>query len=155
MARLSRGSVPTSAGAALRSGTGVVIGERQTCGRGPTDEPFCGSSARSRPIARRTMNFPAPFTVWIGYERSPVLLALEARVAEGAASPAEEREAATLRDEFVRLAARHLDGAYKLAGYLLGDAAEAEDAMQEALTRAWRAWPRLREPDSVDRKSTR
>jgi RNA polymerase sigma-70 factor, ECF subfamily len=78
-----------------------------------------------------------------------MLAFLEARVAEGAINPAEEREAATLRDEFVRLAARHLDGAYKLAGYLLGDAAEAEDAMQEALTRAWRAWPRLREPDSV------
>jgi RNA polymerase sigma-70 factor (ECF subfamily) len=78
-----------------------------------------------------------------------LLFALEVRVAEGAVSPADEREAAILRDEFVRLAARHLDGAYKLAGYLLGDAAEAEDAMQEALARAWRAWPRLREPDSV------
>jgi RNA polymerase sigma-70 factor (ECF subfamily) len=73
------------------------------------------------------------------------VLAVEVWVAEGA----QEREAAALRDEFVRLATRHLDGAYKLAGYLLGDAAEAEDAMQEALTRAWRAWPRLREPDSV------
>jgi RNA polymerase sigma-70 factor (ECF subfamily) len=95
------------------------------------------------------MNFPAPFTVWIGYERSPVLFASEVRVAEGALSPAAEREAAALRDEFVRLAGRHLDGAYKLAGYLLGDAGEAEDAVQEALVRAWRAWPRLRDPDSV------
>ena len=73
------------------------------------------------------------------------MLAVEVWVAEGA----QEREAAAVRAEFVRLATRHLDGAYKLAGYLLGDAAEAEDAMQEALTRAWRAWPRLREPDSV------
>jgi RNA polymerase sigma-70 factor (ECF subfamily) len=78
-----------------------------------------------------------------------VLSAVEVRVGEGAVSPTEEREAATLRDEFVRLAARHLDGAYKLAGYLLGDAGEAEDAMQEALARAWRAWPRMREPASV------
>jgi RNA polymerase sigma-70 factor, ECF subfamily len=77
------------------------------------------------------------------------LLAWEARVAEGAIGPAEDREAAIVRDDFVRLAGRHLDGAYKLAGYLLGDADEAEDAMQEALTRAWRAWPRLRELDSV------
>ena len=78
-----------------------------------------------------------------------MLASLEARVAEGAINPAEERDAATLRDEFVRLAARHLDGAFKLAGYLLGDAAEAEDAMQEALARAWRAGPQMREPDSV------
>jgi DNA-directed RNA polymerase specialized sigma24 family protein len=78
-----------------------------------------------------------------------LLLAWEVRVAEGVLSPAEEREAAIVRDEFVRLTARHLDGAYKLAGYLLGDAAEAEDAMQEALTRAWRAWPRMREPASL------
>jgi RNA polymerase sigma factor (sigma-70 family) len=77
------------------------------------------------------------------------LFAVEVPVAEGAVRPAEERAAAMVRDEFVRLAARHLDGAYKLAGYLLGDAAEAEDAMQEALTRAWRAWPQLREPDSL------
>jgi RNA polymerase sigma-70 factor (ECF subfamily) len=78
-----------------------------------------------------------------------VLASLEARVAEGAINPADERDTATLRDEFVRLAGRHLDGAFKLAGYLLGDAAEAEDAMQEALARAWRAWPQMREPDSV------
>ena len=77
------------------------------------------------------------------------MIALEARVAEGAIGTAAEREAVALRDEFVRLVARHLDGAYKLAGYLLGDAGEAEDAMQEALTRAWRAWPQLREPDSI------
>ena len=85
----------------------------------------------------------------MGHERREVLLASEVRVAEGAIGPADEREAATLRAEFVRLAGRHIDGAYKLAGYLLGDAGEAEDAMQEALTRAWRAWPRLREPESV------
>jgi RNA polymerase sigma-70 factor (ECF subfamily) len=77
------------------------------------------------------------------------LFALEASVAERAIGPAEERDSALPSTEFVRLAARHLDGAYKLAGYLLGDAGEAEDAMQEALARAWRAWPRMREPDSV------
>ena len=72
----------------------------------------------------------------------------------GRVSPAEERERAHPREsaqsaEFARLIARRLDGAYKLAGYLLGDAGEAEDAMQEALTRAWRAWPKMREPDSA------
>ena len=57
-------------------------------------------------------------------------------------------DAAELGAEWARLATRHLDGAYKLAGYLLGDLGEAEDALQEALVRAWRAWPRLRDTDS-------
>jgi RNA polymerase sigma-70 factor (ECF subfamily) len=43
--------------------------------------------------------------------------------------------------------ARELNGAYRLAGYLLADAAEAQDAVQEASVRAWRAWANLRERD--------
>jgi len=81
---------------------------------------------------------------------------LEVQVAERAVSPAErrdetdaDRELAALRHEFVVQAGRHLNAAYKLAGYLLGDAGEAEDAMQESLTRAWRAWPRLRDRERV------
>ena len=54
----------------------------------------------------------------------------EVHVAEGAIGPATERESRALSAEFVRLATRHLDGAYKLAGYLLGDSGEAEDAVQ-------------------------
>jgi RNA polymerase sigma-70 factor (ECF subfamily) len=76
------------------------------------------------------------------------LLAAEARMAERAIGPA-EGDTARLSAEFVRLVARNLNGAYKLAGYLLGDSGEAQDAVQEALARAWRAWPRMREPDSV------
>jgi RNA polymerase sigma factor (sigma-70 family) len=49
--------------------------------------------------------------------------------------------------EFLRLLGPCLAGAYRLAGYLLADSAEAEDATQEALEKAWLAWPRLREPD--------
>jgi RNA polymerase sigma-70 factor (ECF subfamily) len=77
-----------------------------------------------------------------------MVVALEERMAEGRVGPVEERESAASA-EFVRLTARRLDGAYKLAGYLLGDAGEAEDAIQEALSRAWRAWPRMRDRDSV------
>ncbi len=73
---------------------------------------------------------------------------LEERVAEGRLGSAAPGEAAS-STEFVRLIALHLDGAFKLAGYLLGDSGEAEDAVQEALGRAWRAWPKLREPESA------
>lgn len=48
---------------------------------------------------------------------------------------------------FVRLVQPELPGAYRLAGYLLRDATDAEDATQEALTRAWQAWPKLREAE--------
>jgi hypothetical protein len=47
-----------------------------------------------------------------------VSLATEVQVAEGAIGPAVESESSALSAEFVRLAARHLDGAFKLAGYL-------------------------------------
>jgi RNA polymerase sigma-70 factor (ECF subfamily) len=43
-----------------------------------------------------------------------------------------------------------IDRAYRLAGLLLGDAAEAEDATQETLLRAWRAAGSLRDPDGFD-----
>ncbi len=46
---------------------------------------------------------------------------------------------------FVDQAERVLDDAYRLAGYLLGDATEAQDAVQDALTRGWQAWPTLRD----------
>lgn len=39
------------------------------------------------------------------------------------------------------------DDVYRLAGYLLGDADEAQDAVQEALVKAWRNWPALRDPE--------
>ena len=76
-------------------------------------------------------------------------VASEEYVAVGRGELAPERESAALSAEFVRLIVRHLDDCYKLAGYLLGDGGEAEDAVQEALGRAWRAWPRMRDPGSV------
>jgi RNA polymerase sigma factor (sigma-70 family) len=44
---------------------------------------------------------------------------------------------ATGRDPFVELAVRELDRAYRLAGLLLGNAMDAEDAAAEAFERAW------------------
>ena len=46
---------------------------------------------------------------------------------------------------FVELAEPLLDDAYRLAGYILSDAHEAEDAVQDALTRSWKAWSTLRD----------
>jgi RNA polymerase sigma-70 factor (ECF subfamily) len=94
------------------------------------------------------MNLLGACAVWMGQRKElKVTLVLEDRMTERRAATAAGRESASV--EFVRLTARHLDGAFKLAAYLLGDAGEAEDAMQEALVRAWRAWPGMRDPDSV------
>jgi RNA polymerase sigma-70 factor (ECF subfamily) len=41
-----------------------------------------------------------------------------------------------------------LQMAYRLAGYLMADSADAQDAVQEASVRAWRGWSGLREKDS-------
>ncbi len=49
------------------------------------------------------------------------------------------------RDVYVEAAEANVDDAYRLAGYLLGDAAEAQDAVQEALLKAWRNWAGLRD----------
>jgi RNA polymerase sigma-70 factor (ECF subfamily) len=51
---------------------------------------------------------------------------------------------------FVELADPLLNDAYRLAGYLLGSAPDAEDAVQEALTRAWQSWRSLRDQDRFE-----
>jgi RNA polymerase sigma-70 factor (ECF subfamily) len=51
---------------------------------------------------------------------------------------------------FVEQAERVLDDAYRLAGYLLGDATEAQDAVQDALTRSWQSWSTLRDQDRFE-----
>lgn len=49
--------------------------------------------------------------------------------------------------EFATALDAELSMAYRLAGYVLADAVDAQDAVQEACMRAWRGWPRLRERD--------
>jgi RNA polymerase sigma-70 factor, ECF subfamily len=51
----------------------------------------------------------------------------------------------TFDTAFVSALEGELAMAYRLAGYLLADSAEAQDAVQEASVRAWRAWKNLRE----------
>ena len=48
---------------------------------------------------------------------------------------------------FVTALEAELSMAYRLAGYIMADSAEAQDAVQEASVRAWRAWRDLRERD--------
>jgi len=54
---------------------------------------------------------------------------------------------AARRARFLEAARPRLDHAYRLAGVLLGNAAEAEDAVQDALAVAWQSFDRLREPE--------
>ena len=51
------------------------------------------------------------------------------------------------RDRFLGAARPELDRAYRLAGLILADADEAEDAVQDALASAWRRFDELRDPD--------
>lgn len=63
----------------------------------------------------------------------------DARTGHGSASD--------VRDRFIRMADRELDRAYRLAGLLLGNGGEAEDAVGDALERAWAQLDNLRDHD--------
>jgi RNA polymerase sigma-70 factor (ECF subfamily) len=54
---------------------------------------------------------------------------------------------AARRQRFLGSARPALDRVYRLAGLLLGNATEAEDAVQDALIVAWQQFDELREPD--------
>ena len=56
---------------------------------------------------------------------------------------------ATAEASFSSVIGWELPSAYRVAGYILGDATEAQDAVQEALERAWGGWPKLRNPESA------
>ena len=61
---------------------------------------------------------------------------------EGALANSDEADSA---ERVLRLAEEELDRAYRLAGLILGDRSEAQDATQDALLRAWRSAPSLRD----------
>jgi len=65
-----------------------------------------------------------------------------------ATRPEEVGDVATRR--VLDLADRGLDRSFRLAGLILGDRAEAEDATQDALVRAWHAAATLRDPAGFD-----
>lgn len=66
------------------------------------------------------------------------------------AAVAETAEAETEEAEFCRLVSARLDGAYQLAGYILGSASEAQDATQDAIARAWQGFGALRDRQAFD-----
>ena len=66
------------------------------------------------------------------------------------ASAVRDRLVTGAADEFAALMEQHLDGAYRLATVILGDAIEAEDAVHDAAIAAWRGWSSLREPDRFE-----
>lgn len=64
--------------------------------------------------------------------------------------PAIRAAASGDRDAFEALATPRVDRLYATATLVLRDRAAAEDAVQEALVRAWRDLPRLRDPKRFD-----
>lgn len=53
-------------------------------------------------------------------------------------------------DDFSRLLERRLDASYRLAGVILGDRTEAEDAVHDAALAAWAGFRDLRDPARFD-----
>jgi RNA polymerase sigma factor (sigma-70 family) len=83
---------------------------------------------------------PSPF-VWTECMR---MSSLSADFAERDATPSAE---SARRTRFLAGAVPSLDRSYRLAGLLLGNAHEAEDAVQDALVAAWQRFDDLRERD--------
>ena len=65
-------------------------------------------------------------------------------------APAIGRVPADRAATFAVLIDRQLDGAYRLAAVILGDALEAEDAVHDAAVSAWAGYASLRDPDRFD-----
>lgn len=72
---------------------------------------------------------------------------LTATVTDLATSAAVQQADAARRERFLTAARPALDRAYRLAGLLLANGHEAEDAVQDAVVLAWQSFDNLREPN--------
>ena len=75
-----------------------------------------------------------------------LVLPVDARPADIAGPDADSAR----RAAFLTAARPNLDRVYRLAGLILADAHEAEDAVQDALVIAWRSFESLRDTDKFD-----
>ena len=72
-----------------------------------------------------------------------------------AVAGASRTEPETRASAFHRLTSQHLDASYRLARAIVHDPVDAEDATQDALVRAWRKWPTLRDQSLFEHWFTR
>ena len=96
--------------------------------------PVLGGGDRERFLARDRLDDVIVSIVG----RSPA-------ASDGAATTNDVRRPA--EDRLLSMMDEGLDRAFRLAGLILGDRVEAEDATQEALYSAWRSAASLRDPD--------
>jgi RNA polymerase sigma-70 factor (ECF subfamily) len=80
---------------------------------------------------------------------NPRIVFLEGHVIDEVARPETVSKAEEREGGFAPILGIELDRAYRVAGRILGNSAEAEDAIQEALERAWVSWHTLRTPEAA------
>jgi RNA polymerase sigma-70 factor (ECF subfamily) len=106
----------------------------------------CGPAAAGGADGRTTVeNRTALPFVWTATMRT-IALTRPGRELEGTLDRKAGEADEEVREQFLRVASGELDRAYRLAGLLLGDGRDAEDATQEALLRAWTGLASLRDP---------
>jgi RNA polymerase sigma-70 factor, ECF subfamily len=109
-----------------------ALGKSTDWGSGAAARPLNDSTPREVSSPEAAQSAP--------YRKGRSMVEVQAAVAEAGESA---------HDAFSTVIGRELSSAYRVAGYILADATEAQDAVQEAMERAWNGWPKLRNRDSA------